>query len=152
MLQALEGERREWLGVLARAPRDLLEDWFAAGQRPAYQWLRRPEIGLVMLRGRIGGTGAPFNLGEATVTRCALRLATGEAGVGWVLGRDPRRAELVALADAMLQRAPQAERVRARLLEPARAQLAAERAVQARKAAATRVDFFALARTAGETV
>ena len=31
--------------------------------------LRGPETGLVTVRGRIGGGGAPFNTGEATVTR-----------------------------------------------------------------------------------
>ncbi len=49
--------------------------------------LRRPEIGLVMVRGRIGGDGAPFNMGEATVTRAAVSLPGGEVGFGHVLGR-----------------------------------------------------------------
>ena len=30
-----------------------------------------------MVRGRVGGTGAPFNLGEMSVTRCSVRLADG---------------------------------------------------------------------------
>src|ERR1700751_646405 len=76
--------RRAWMAVLARTPRGALE---AALQRalqgrppPAYDWLRPPEIGLAMVRGRIGGGGDPFNLGEATVTRATLRLrATGDA-------------------------------------------------------------------------
>jgi alpha-D-ribose 1-methylphosphonate 5-triphosphate synthase subunit PhnG len=103
--------RRAWMAVLARAPRADLE---AAMERvlsdlpaPAYDWLRPPEIGLAMVRGRIGGSGDPFNLGEATVTRATLRLrASGEAaaavGVACHLGRDRRRVELAALADALL--------------------------------------------------
>ncbi len=63
----------------------------------------RAEDGLVMVRGRIGGDGAPFNLGEATVTRAAVRLASGEVGFGYVLGRDREKARLIALCDALLQ-------------------------------------------------
>src|SRR5512139_3658243 len=55
----------EWTDLEARS-RDL------AGQ--PHDVLRAPETGLVMLRGRMGATGAAFNLGEATVTRCAVRL------------------------------------------------------------------------------
>ena len=39
-----------------------------------YVELRAAETGLVMLRGRIGGDGDPFNLGEATVTRAAVQI------------------------------------------------------------------------------
>ncbi len=60
---------------------------------PAHEDLREPENGLVMVRGRIGGDGAPFNLGEATVSRAAVRLATGEVGFGYALGRDRRKAQ-----------------------------------------------------------
>ena len=70
---------------------------------PAYENLREPENGLVMLRGRIGGDGAPFNLGEATVSRAAVRLATGEVGFGYTLGRDGEKARMIALCDALMQ-------------------------------------------------
>ncbi|WP_164159261.1 phosphonate C-P lyase system protein PhnG, partial [Stenotrophomonas maltophilia] len=70
---------------------------------PAIRTLRAPEIGLVMVRGRIGGDGAPFNLGEATVTRAAVALPSGEVGFGHVLGRDGEKARLAALADALWQ-------------------------------------------------
>src|SRR6201998_474151 len=55
---------------------------------PAYERLREAESGLVMVRGRVGGDGAPFNLGEATVSRAAVRLARGEGGVGYTLRRE----------------------------------------------------------------
>src|ERR1700744_4491144 len=71
-------ERRAWMAVFARTPRADLE---AALQRalgdvaaPEFDWLRPPETGLAMVRGRVGGSGDPFNLGEATVTRATLRL------------------------------------------------------------------------------
>ena len=70
---------------------------------PAHEDLREPENGLVMVRGRIGGDGAPFNLGEATVSRAAVRLATGEVGFGYTLGRDRQKARMIALCDALIQ-------------------------------------------------
>ncbi len=65
--------RRAWIRLLSRAPLEMLEAALAALAGPHPQWLRRPETGLVMVQGRIGGSGAHFNLGEVTVTRCVLR-------------------------------------------------------------------------------
>ena len=52
-------DRRRWMAVLARATANELAT-AADGRLPAFTRLRGPEIGLVMLRGRAGGTGAPF--------------------------------------------------------------------------------------------
>jgi alpha-D-ribose 1-methylphosphonate 5-triphosphate synthase subunit PhnG len=153
MLQVVDrsnAERREWMGLLARAPRELLEAWAGCAKAPGFTWLRRPESGLAMVRGRVGGSGGKFNLGEMTITRCALRLEGGASGVAYVQGRDHRKAELAALADALLQTKGAAERVRSGLIEPVRAHLEARAASMQRKAQATRVDFFTLAREAGE--
>ena len=81
----------------------------------------QPENGLVMVRGRIGGDGAPFNLGEATVSRAAVRLSTGEIGFGYVLGRDREKARMIALCDAMVQSNEFADAVEAKVLAPLRA-------------------------------
>ena len=71
--------RQEWLAVLADADLDDLEEsWARLGINPEYFFLRRPEVGLVMVRARAGATGRRFNLGEATVTRCTVALAGGE--------------------------------------------------------------------------
>ncbi|HSK38625.1 MAG TPA: phosphonate C-P lyase system protein PhnG [Arenibaculum sp.] len=140
-------DRRRWMGVLARGRRDELEAaWAGLGDPPPFEWLRRPETGLVMVRGRAGGDGAPFNLGEMTVTRCAVRLIGGGAGIAYIRGRDARKAELAALFDAMLQQAAHRAGIEAAVVEPlARAQ--AERASEAsRRAAATKVDFFTMVR------
>ncbi len=94
--------------------------------------LRPPEIGLVMLRGRIGGDGAPFNLGEATVTRAAVRLETGEVGIAYVLGRDAAKARLAAVLDAPAQRGDARPRSRPPSARPSRARLAAERRARRR--------------------
>src|SRR5262245_990238 len=103
-----------------------------------------------MLRGRIGGTGAKFNVGEMTVTRCALRLEHGAAGVGYVQGRSARKAELVAIADAMLQLPGFLQEVQASLITPVRARLQADAERARRKVQATRVEFFTLARESAE--
>src|SRR5215831_9556072 len=64
----------------------------AFGTLPAHDAVRPAECGLVMVQGRIGGDGAPFNVGEATVSRAAVRLESGETGIGYVLGRDRDKA------------------------------------------------------------
>lgn len=131
--------RRRWLGVLAKATTAELE---AIRPETPLEILRAPEIGLVMVRGRAGATGKRFNLGEVTVTRCAVRAPDGTIGHGHVMGRDKKKARLVAEIDAALQRAADPLAVIAPL---ARAQHE-RRAATLRKAAATRVEFFTLVR------
>ena len=137
--------RSEWIGLLARAPLGLLEGWSGALGATSYTWLRRPEQGLVMLQGRAGGAGERFNLGEMTVTRCTLRLASGACGVAYVQGRSPRRAELAALADALLQQPATADSVRRELIAPLATHLQAQAGRAQRKAQGTKVDFFTVA-------
>jgi alpha-D-ribose 1-methylphosphonate 5-triphosphate synthase subunit PhnG len=142
-------DRKQWMGVLARAPAVVVDQlWQALGLAPAFQWLRPPEVGAVMVQGRMGGTGAPFNLGEMTVTRCALTLEGAAVGHGYVQGRDKRQAEQAALVDALMQGPDAAvvDTVRAGLLEPLAAQEQARRDARAAKAAATKVEFFTLVR------
>ncbi|MGZ9724194.1 phosphonate C-P lyase system protein PhnG [Rhizobium miluonense] len=95
-------DRAAWLTFLAEALPEELEAQWAAIPHPAFIWLRRPELGSAMIRARAGGTGMQFNLGDVTVTRCTLQLATGEIGVGYVMGRNKRHAALAALFDALL--------------------------------------------------
>ena len=96
--------RQHWMSVLARAPSEAIEAGLTrVGPLPAWTRVRGPETGLVMVRGRAGGSGSPFNLGEMTVTRCTVRLDSGAAGHAYIAGRDERRAELAAVADALLQ-------------------------------------------------
>ncbi len=139
-------ERRDWMGLMARAGEaDLLDLWQRFGAAPLYSWLRAPETGGVMVRGRMGGAGAPFNLGEMTVTRCSLTLGSGQVGHAYVQGRSKAKAEAAALIDAMMQ-TDQAESVRQAVLTPLRTREAAARTDRASKAAATKVDFFTLVR------
>lgn len=139
--------RRDWLAVLARAGTEELEDGLlrnAPGLH--YEILRRPERGMVMLRGRVGGTGDPFNLGEATVTRCTVRLADGGVGTGHVLGRDRRKAELVAVFDALLQEPAYRAALERELVASLREQQQARRAEQAAATGASKVEFFTMVR------
>lgn len=141
-----EQARKAWMGLLAKSsPRQLRELAEGAIDWPEFQWLRPPEIGGVMVRGRSGGTGAPFNLGEMTVTRCALRLAGGEVGHGYVQGRDKKHAERAAVVDALMQTGRAAE-LRAAILVPLEAAMQAAKAARAARAAATRVEFFTMVR------
>lgn len=133
------------MGLLATAPTDQLRLHLSRlGPEPESTWLRPPETGTVMLRGRIGGTGAPFNLGEMTVTRCVLRLQDGTVGHAHVQGRDKSHARRAALIDALWQADPQG--IDAAILSPLRDQAEAVRRARAARAAATRVDFFTLVR------
>src|ERR1700761_2799013 len=96
-------QRKAAMAVLAHATSVEIAGQIAAISLPVHENLREAENGLVMLRGRIGGDGAPFNVGEATVSRAAVRLASGEVGFGYVLGRDRDKARLIALCDALVQ-------------------------------------------------
>jgi alpha-D-ribose 1-methylphosphonate 5-triphosphate synthase subunit PhnG len=139
--------RRRWMSVLALAtPEEIEAAWRQVGEPPAYARLRGPEVGLVMVRARAGGTGLRFNIGETTVTRCAVQLVGGALGQAWVRGRDLRRAERAAVLDALLQDVGRRPALEATVIEPlARAQEARRREATAR-GAATRVDFFTMVR------
>ncbi|HEY0181992.1 MAG TPA: phosphonate C-P lyase system protein PhnG [Rhodopila sp.] len=137
--------RRRWMAVLARAEPDSIAALLDhCGERPAHTVLRGPEGGLVMVRGRAGGGGSAFNLGEMTVTRCTVRTETGFVGHAYVAGRDGRRAELAALVDALMQDRDRTATIEARVITPLETRQAQQRASRAAKAAATRVQFFAM--------
>jgi alpha-D-ribose 1-methylphosphonate 5-triphosphate synthase subunit PhnG len=139
-------KRKTWMSLLAKADPALLADRFQAySGAPEYTWLRVPEIGGAMVRGRMGGTGAPFNLGEMTVTRCSLRLASGQVGHAYVQGRDKAKATQAAIIDALMQ-TDQASAVQAAILTPLQQARDLARATRAAKAAATKVDFFTMVR------
>jgi alpha-D-ribose 1-methylphosphonate 5-triphosphate synthase subunit PhnG len=141
-------ERRRWLSILAKAPsQEVIAAWDALAERPAYSALRAPEIGMVLVRGRMGGTGDAFNLGEMTVTRAAVRLDSGETGIGYVAGRDRRHAEISAAVDAMMQSPALRPAVEGAIVARLARGQEQRRDTAARKAAATKVDFFTMVRT-----
>jgi alpha-D-ribose 1-methylphosphonate 5-triphosphate synthase subunit PhnG len=97
-----------------------------------------------MVRGRTGGGGAPFNLGEMTATRCTVRTDTGCVGHAYIAGRNERLAELAALMDALLQDPTRQNALLEEVIEPLAAMQQAQRDAVSAKAAATRVQFFAM--------
>lgn len=144
----IKAARQQAIGVIAKADSGAVAAAFEAmGDAPGFTRLRAPESGLVMVRGKMGGAGAAFNVGEMTVTRAAVRLESGEVGVGYVSGRNKRHAELCALADAMVQSRAWREPVERLVIAPLRAAQDAARVARSRKAAATAVEFFTLVRT-----
>jgi alpha-D-ribose 1-methylphosphonate 5-triphosphate synthase subunit PhnG len=143
----LRQKRQEIMAVLASSSAAEIEQHIRSIEPiPAHEDVRAAESGLVMLRGRISGDGAPFNFGEATVTRAAVRLASREVGFGYVLGRDGAKARLVALCDALVQHDEYRARVESSVVAPIRERLRAERKLKAEQVAATKVDFFTLVR------
>ncbi len=135
------------MAILAQAKRQEISEGLALiGESIAHVDLRPPETGLVMLRGRIGGNGAPFNVGEATVTRCAVQLPSGEVGFSYSLGRDRDKARLAAVCDALWQSGTHRNAVEQHVLAPVRLRLQAERTEADERTAATRVDFFTMVR------
>src|SRR5947208_14102984 len=111
-----QADRKAAMAVLAYSEPAEIEGRLETIALPPHEYLREPENGLVMVRGRIGGDGAPFNLGEATVSRAAVRLSSGEVGFGYTLGRYRRKGEMIELCDALLQSHEFAEVVAAKVV------------------------------------
>lgn len=142
----IERNRKTWLGHLAKADEGRVATLLnAVMSRPDFTWLRAPEIGTVMVQGRANGTGAPFNVGEITVTRATLRIAGGTVGHAYIQGRRTKDAEAVAIVDALMQ-TDMADTVRTAVIDPIHAEYTKSRATRAAKAAATKVDFFTMVR------
>lgn len=141
-----ENARKHWMSLLAKAePQDLVELWADLSIEPDFTYLRAPEVGGVMVRGRAGATGAPFNLGEMTVTRCSVQLSGGEVGHAYVQGRGKAHATQAAVIDALMQ-TDLAGRLRESVLAPLSDKQEQARTARAAKAAATKVDFFTMVR------
>ena len=139
--------RKAAMAILAQASAAELADGLAQFEAlPQHADLRAAETGLVMVRGRVGGHGAPFNLGEATVTRAAVQLGSGEIGYSYALGRDAKRARLAALCDALWQSGQHRPALEQHVLDPVRARLDRECRQTRERTAATKVDFFTLVR------
>lgn len=140
--------RRDWLAVLAHAPRAALAAHVLPVVAPhAWEWLREPETGLALVRSRIANRGDRFNLGEATLTRCITRVTVAghtTAGVGHVLGRDDERVRWIAQLDALLQQPSLHDSLQREVITPLRAARAAQGADEMARHAASRVAFYTL--------
>lgn len=146
MEQKQRTPRQRWMSVLARADADMLQKhWQKLALVPQYQSVRAPEIGLAQVRARMGGTGNAFNMGDVTITRSVVRLASGELGYSYITGRNKRHAELAAVVDALMQTAAH-DVLQQNLISTLAAEKAEQEQMRAREVAASKVDFFTMVR------
>jgi alpha-D-ribose 1-methylphosphonate 5-triphosphate synthase subunit PhnG len=139
--------RKRWMSVLARAKAERLEQALATLETPPqFEHIRPPEVGMALVRGRAGGSGQRFNLGEMTMTRCSVALHGGVVGHGYVAGRDKGHAELAAVFDALLQCPEHHPGLMDRVIVPLEREMQAAWQKQNEKTAATRVNFFTMVR------
>ncbi|MEM7595832.1 MAG: phosphonate C-P lyase system protein PhnG [Cyanobacteria bacterium P01_A01_bin.83] len=138
--------RQTWMAILAKSsPVDLEQQVKTLGEIPKYTFLRNSEIGLAMVRGRAGGTGEAFNLGEMTVTRCVIKMED-VRGFGYVGGRSKRHAELAAVCDGLLQQNEWRDRVQELVMQPLQTKLIEHQKKQQSQTEATKVEFFTMLR------
>lgn len=144
-VQSTMTQRQEWMQVLAHAGDDLqqFEEQLAAFE---YRYIRIPETGMVMARGRTGGTGQAFNVGEVTVTRCVVRLDDdGTTGYSYVLGRSQRNASIAALVNALLQGANSQQWMQT-IIRPLQQAQQQRRTQRESEVAGSKVNFFTMVR------
>ncbi|MEM5583499.1 phosphonate C-P lyase system protein PhnG [Roseibium sp. AS2] len=138
--------RQSAMATLAAAPPETIAEKYGTLSPPAFELVRQPETGLVMVRGRMGGTGSPFNLGEVTVTRCVVRLDTGETGSAYSLGRNKQKAMHTAVIDALWQRPETRQTIENEIIAPLAAAQAAAKTTVREETEATKVNFFTMVR------
>ncbi|WP_434054799.1 MAG: phosphonate C-P lyase system protein PhnG [Roseibium sp.] len=138
--------RQNIIATLAAASPEAVAERYRTIDTPDFELVRQPETGLVMVRGRMGGTGSPFNLGEVTVTRCVVRLETGETGSAYSLGRNKEKALQSAVIDALWQRAEAREHIETSIIAPLAAMRADSRETVREETEATKVNFFTMVR------
>ncbi len=139
--------RKAAMALLAQATaQEMQQFWSQWNEKPGVETLRGPETGLVMIRGRIGGGGAPFNLGESTVTRATVRLDNGAVGHAYALGRQGEKVRLAAVFDALWQEEAQRQAVEDMILAPIARRLNDSLEGKRAETAATKVDFFTMVR------
>lgn len=139
--------RQKWLSVLAHSePTTLAKLWSQQNLQPDYALLRAPQTGLAQVQGRMGATGNAYNIGDVTLTRTVVKLASNEIGVGYIAGRDKEHCLTVALLDALLQHQDHFQPLYDSIIKPL-TQLAQETMRQHEVATnQSKVDFFTLVR------
>ena len=144
---AENSDRRRWMGLLARADAAQFNElWSNLNLSPEFVVVKPAEQGLVMVRGRAGSSGSPFNLGEMTVTRCTIRLENGTIGHGYVSGRRVAYAQKAALVDALMQCDTYKQELEDKIISPLEVFEKNKKQEISRKVAATKVDFFTMVR------
>ena len=140
----LQEARRDWLATLVRVP---ASEVIAASNEFDFSVviLKGPEVGLLMINGRIHSTGRPFHLGEVSLTKCVLKDDQGLLGYGHIIGRNKQQAKAIALFDLALQRNDSAEAALVRL-NAWKEDVAEIDAMESEAVEETRVDFLTMVR------
>jgi len=139
--------RKQWMSVLAKSSSRELEDaWQGLAEKPIYRHLHKPETGSMMVRGRAGGSGPKFNLGEITTSRCTIQTVKGYVGSAYIAGCDHRHAELAAIFDALLQDPLQHQNIFNNVISGLKSSFDKKKNEASKKSAATKVDFFTMVR------
>ena len=138
--------REQWLSYLATADENyLISLWDNLNMKIEYNWLREPEIGSVMVQGKVGATGDNFNVGEVTITRCSLNLDKKIQGHGYVQGRNKYKSKIAALCDALMQ-TEKKKIIKRNIIDKLIKYKNNKRNEILSKTEATKVDFFTLVR------
>lgn len=145
-------QRQKLMSVLALSDlKDIKRHWNDSVDNCSFKFLRKPEIGMVMAVGRVGSTGEPFNVGEITVTRCALKLDCGIVGVGYLRGRNEEHATIMALIDGLAQKHQASEKIAdknryLKLADILQKVLSQKKQAKRRVVEPSKVDFFTMVR------
>lgn len=136
--------RQARLRLMTLASLEALKSGLANFSNINYEFIRPPESGLIMVRGRQGNTGSLFNIGEMLITRCTLKCQD-IVGQAWVTGQDKEKAVLVALGDALSQNPDHQSALEGffQQLEGERGQMVA---AENKEIAATKVNFITMVR------
>ncbi|MDH2347768.1 phosphonate C-P lyase system protein PhnG [Bradyrhizobium sp. SSUT77] len=135
--------RSEWMTVLALSQTgDLERHWREFDSHPKFAWIKKPELGTVLVRARASRTGCIFELGEMTITRCSVEIGGGIVGHAYVAGRNKRHAAIAAIFDALFQSSGDMKRRAEAVFVDLRSCLNARRGKVAAQAYASSVDFF----------
>lgn len=139
--------RQQLLSVLAKSKlKDIKSFWKGSLEDQEFVTIRPPQTGMVMSVARAGASGEPFNLGEVSVTRCAVRLPSGETGIGYVTGSSKDHALHIAVIDALAQNSTHQKALHEQLITPLQEKLQQASTQQQEKAEETKVDFFTMVR------
>lgn len=139
--------RQAWMATLATARTDaLMLCSNTVVRQGSFEDIRTSEVGLAQVRGRMGGTGNAFNLGDMTITRCVIRSEEGHYGHSYIAGRSKTHAQRAAELDAMLQSETYHDTVMQQVIQPLLEQQTTIDRSRREKTASTRVNFFTLVR------
>lgn len=139
--------RQQWMSTLATANFENLNNlWGKQDLNPSYQPIRSPEIGLAQVQARMGGTGDRFNVTDITVTRCVIKLNSGELGYSYLAGRHKPHAELAAVIDALMQLDAYQQVFMDTIIQPLQMERKKKHLLRQQQVSNSKVDFFTLVR------